>query len=99
MDQPLRQILENPSRFGWIVKWAINLSEFDLQYKPRTSIKAHALVDFMVECTGRPEEETPEFVNMIEVTQEKVWLLYSNGASNPAGSSARICCGPRKATR
>ncbi|GAA0174513.1 hypothetical protein LIER_27891 [Lithospermum erythrorhizon] len=34
---------------GRIVKWAIELSEFDLRYNPRTSIKAQALADFMVE--------------------------------------------------
>ncbi|GAA0160985.1 hypothetical protein LIER_17411 [Lithospermum erythrorhizon] len=39
-DQPLRKILENPSRSGRIVKWAIELSEFDLRYTARTSIKA-----------------------------------------------------------
>ncbi|GAA0154389.1 hypothetical protein LIER_12384 [Lithospermum erythrorhizon] len=49
MDQPLRQILVNPSRFRQIVKWAIELSEFDLRYKSRTSIKAQMLADFMVE--------------------------------------------------
>ncbi|GAA0172423.1 hypothetical protein LIER_26253 [Lithospermum erythrorhizon] len=49
MDQPLLQILENPIRPRRIIKWAIDLSEFDVQYKPRTSIKAQALTDFMVE--------------------------------------------------
>ncbi|GAA0162397.1 hypothetical protein LIER_18500 [Lithospermum erythrorhizon] len=33
MDQPLRQILENPSWSRWIVKWVIELNEFDPRYK------------------------------------------------------------------
>ncbi|GAA0175758.1 hypothetical protein LIER_28872 [Lithospermum erythrorhizon] len=33
-DKPLRQILENPSRSGRIVKWEIELSKFDLRYNP-----------------------------------------------------------------
>ncbi|GAA0151875.1 hypothetical protein LIER_10497 [Lithospermum erythrorhizon] len=76
------QILENPSRSRRIVKLAIELSEFDLRYKPRTSIKAQALVDFMVECTHGPEEEGLELVNVFEASREKVWLLYVDGASN-----------------
>ncbi|GAA0165067.1 hypothetical protein LIER_20563 [Lithospermum erythrorhizon] len=57
MDQPLRQIMENTSRSGRIVKWAIELSEFDPRYKPRMRIKAQALPDFVVECTHGPIEE------------------------------------------
>ncbi|GAA0166415.1 hypothetical protein LIER_21571 [Lithospermum erythrorhizon] len=66
MDQSLQKILENPNRFGRIVKCSIELSEFGLQYKPRTSIKAQALADFMVECTHDSGEETPELINLIE---------------------------------
>ncbi|GAA0165053.1 hypothetical protein LIER_20552 [Lithospermum erythrorhizon] len=83
-------ILENPSKLGRIVKWAIELSEFDLRYKPNTSIKAQALADFVVECTNRPNEEAPELINLIEASQEKVWLLYVDGACNPGNSGAGI---------
>ena len=34
-----------------LVLWAIELSEFDIRYRPRTSIKAQALADFIVEST------------------------------------------------
>ncbi|GAA0145622.1 hypothetical protein LIER_05776 [Lithospermum erythrorhizon] len=89
-NQSLRQILENPSRSGRIVKWAIELSEFDLRYRPRTSIKYQALADFMVECTHGPEEEAPELFNLVEASEQSVWLLYVDGASNPADSGAVI---------
>ncbi|XP_074324061.1 uncharacterized protein LOC141660983 [Apium graveolens] len=36
---------------GRLIKWEIELGEFDIKYKPRTAIKAQALVDFVVECT------------------------------------------------
>ncbi|GAA0143687.1 hypothetical protein LIER_35791 [Lithospermum erythrorhizon] len=85
-DQPLRQIMENPSRSGRIVKWAIELSEFDLRYKPRTSMKAQALADFMVECTHGPDAGAPEF----EASKQRVWLLYVEGVSNPVGLGAGI---------
>ncbi|GAA0174037.1 hypothetical protein LIER_27509 [Lithospermum erythrorhizon] len=84
-DQHLWQILENPIRSGQIVKWAIDLSEFDLRYKPQTSIKEQALADFMVKCTHEPEGTAPELINLIGATKERVWLLYVDGANNPDG--------------
>src|SRR5215471_14034793 len=50
-DQPLRAILQRPDTSGRIAKWAIKLSEFDLQYRSRPSMKAQVLADFVVECT------------------------------------------------
>ena len=31
------------------MKWAIELSEFDITYKPRAAIKAQAMADFVAE--------------------------------------------------
>ncbi|KAL8115462.1 hypothetical protein AgCh_022089 [Apium graveolens] len=50
-NQPLRNIIHSPKASGRLIKWAIELGEFDLKYKPRTAIKAQALADFVVECT------------------------------------------------
>ena len=38
-DQPLRQVLQKPELVWRLTKLAMELSEFDLQFKPRTSIK------------------------------------------------------------
>jgi hypothetical protein len=48
--------LNNREATGKIAKWVIELSMYDIIYKPRTSIKAQALSDFMVEWT---ETQTP----------------------------------------
>ncbi|GAA0145332.1 hypothetical protein LIER_05553 [Lithospermum erythrorhizon] len=58
--------------------------------RPRTSIKAQALADFVVECTHGPAKKVPELVNLVENTEQRVWLLYVDGASNPGGSGAGI---------
>ena len=34
-----------------MVQWAIEISQFDIEYYPRTAIKAQALVDFIAEFT------------------------------------------------
>ena len=48
-DQPLWHMLLKPYAYGRLVKWSVELSEFDLTYKPREAIKAQALADFMVD--------------------------------------------------
>ncbi|XP_071907834.1 uncharacterized protein [Coffea arabica] len=48
-DQPLKQILSKPESSGRMVKWAVELSEYDLGYQPRTAIKAQALADFIAD--------------------------------------------------
>ncbi|XP_038986795.1 uncharacterized protein LOC120112114 [Phoenix dactylifera] len=56
-DQPVKQILQRSDRAGRITKWAIELGEFDIEYRPRPAIKAQALADFIVECTVPDEPE------------------------------------------
>ena len=38
-----------------MVQWAIELSHFDVEYRPQITIKAQALADFIVEFTN-PED-------------------------------------------
>ena len=50
-------MLQKQDTLGCLLKWAIELTQFDVEYKPRTAIKRQALVDFIVEFTGPIEEE------------------------------------------
>ncbi|KAK3025584.1 hypothetical protein RJ639_042623 [Escallonia herrerae] len=84
-DQPLRKVLLSPEVSGRLVNWSVELGEFDLQYKPRTAIKAQALVDFIVECTL--PEDPPQLV-ISEVTDP--WNLYVDGFSAVSNSGAGI---------
>ncbi|KAK3000909.1 hypothetical protein RJ639_021378 [Escallonia herrerae] len=69
-DQPLRKVLLSTEASGRLVNWSVELGEFDIEYKPRTTIKAQALADFIVECTL--PEEPPQLVETIE--QEPCWM-------------------------
>ena len=51
-EHPMKQILHKPETSGRLVKWEIELSEFDIRYKPRTTIKGQVLVDFIMEFTS-----------------------------------------------
>jgi hypothetical protein len=47
----LGEILNNRKSTEKIAKWAIELSMYDIVYKPRIAIKVQALSDFMAEWT------------------------------------------------
>ncbi|XP_025692740.1 uncharacterized protein [Arachis hypogaea] len=78
-DQPLRQILAKPEVAGRLIKWSIELSEFDIQYQPRPALKSQILVDFIAEFTCPHNTAGPS-----------TGMMYVDGASNNEGSGARI---------
>jgi hypothetical protein len=47
----LGEILKNGEAARKIAKWSIELSMYDIVYKPRIAIKAQALSDFVAEWT------------------------------------------------
>ena len=55
---PMKQILHKPETSGRLVKWVIDLSEFEIRYKPRTRIKGQVWVDFIMEFTSIEPIET-----------------------------------------
>ncbi|PKI72869.1 hypothetical protein CRG98_006737 [Punica granatum] len=52
-DQPLKQVFKCHDASGRMIKWAVELGQFDLDCALRTSIKAQALADFISEATQR----------------------------------------------
>ncbi|XP_016177618.1 uncharacterized protein LOC107619895 [Arachis ipaensis] len=48
-DQAIWQVLQKPDLAGMRMTWAIELSQYDLQYEPIHAIKAQAMADFLVE--------------------------------------------------
>ncbi|XP_057791001.1 uncharacterized protein LOC131008120 [Salvia miltiorrhiza] len=68
---PFKQVLGRPNLSGRMVKWAVELGEYDVEYEPRTAIKAQALADFIQETTRRP---IPEF-----------WVAFVDGSVTKEG--------------
>ena len=50
-DQPLKRAMSSPEAAERMALWAIELSEFDVQYHPRTVVKGQIVADFIVEYT------------------------------------------------
>jgi hypothetical protein len=46
---PLRAILHNSNATGNIAKWAVELTEFQLDFQPRHAIKSQVMADFIAE--------------------------------------------------
>ncbi|KAK3035690.1 hypothetical protein RJ639_032562 [Escallonia herrerae] len=81
-DKPLRRILHKPDLSGRLVPWSVELGEFDIQYRPRPSIKGQALADFIVECTLPIEDEA---VLPTPRSELFVWKFFVDGLSNANG--------------
>jgi hypothetical protein len=48
---PLGEIICNRNANGRIVKWSVDLGEFDIEFYPRQVIKSQILADFVFEWT------------------------------------------------
>ena len=51
MDKPLRKAMSSLEAAGRMALWVVELSEFDIQYRPRTAIKGQVVADFIAEFT------------------------------------------------
>jgi hypothetical protein len=63
---------------GRMLKWSLELSEFDIRYESRKAFKAKVLADFVAEMTtpAPSSEETEK------------WTIFVDGASSSTGAGA-----------
>ena len=74
IDHPLKKAMNKLEVTGRLIQWAIELSEFDVRYQPRSAIKAQVLGDFIVEFT-------PNQVELDEVDEAQRWVVNVDGSS------------------
>ncbi|XP_075498839.1 uncharacterized protein LOC142537168 [Primulina tabacum] len=70
-NSPLGRIMTHVEVSRRMVKWTLELGEYDIEYKHRVAIKAQALTDFLIE--------------MIQLREEEIWRIFVDGASNLSG--------------
>ena len=51
MDKPLRRAMSSLEAAGRMALWVVELSEFDIWYRPCTAIKEQVVADFIAEFT------------------------------------------------
>ncbi|KAI3769900.1 hypothetical protein L6452_01014 [Arctium lappa] len=56
---PLKSVLRKPELTGRLAKWSIYLSNFDLDFKPKTAIKSQVLADFVSDFSPKLESTMP----------------------------------------
>ncbi|PKI60748.1 hypothetical protein CRG98_018868 [Punica granatum] len=89
---PLKYLFDSPSSMRNIAKWRCQLTEYDIEYVSRTSVKGQAIADLLAEFSiddytpinsGFPDEGILQ-VNVEEETPG--WNMYFDGAVNSTGS-------------
>ena len=84
-EYPMKEVLHKPETLGRLMKWAIELSEFDIRYKPKTAIKGQVLADFVMEFTSvEPAKNTQTMTDL------PIWRLSVDGAANAKESEAGL---------
>ena len=73
--------MSNPEVVGRLALWAIELSEFDIQYRPRTAIKGQVVADFIAEFTNGEDKGADEYLQ---------WSIHTDSSSNRQASGAGI---------
>lgn len=96
---PLRQIIHKPEATGRMLKWAIELGQFDLEYKPRTEVKGQALAYLILEFPPDVGGDEMAIVLAQPSTQpdssifeipDLWWTLHVDGAVNNEGAGDGI---------
>ena len=84
-EYPMQQVLHKLETSGRLMKWAIELSEFDIRYRPKTAIKGQVLADFVMEfASAEPARDAQA------ATDLSTWKLSVDGASNGQGSGVGL---------
>ena len=77
---PLGNTIHNPNLPGRMARWAIELSEFSIQYKPRLALKGQVLADFIVE---------PPHPDVVQ-DNDGWWILNVDKASRQMGAGVGL---------
>ena len=72
-NQPIKKSMNKIEAAGRMVQWVIELNQFNIEYHPRTAIKAQALVDFIAEFT------LPDESNLTNEVEQ--WMVQTDGSS------------------
>ena len=65
-----------------MVQWAIEFSQFDIVYHPRTAIKAQALADFIAEFTLLDEDSLTDEIER--------WMIQTDGSLAQKRGGVRV---------
>ncbi|GAV71092.1 RVT_3 domain-containing protein, partial [Cephalotus follicularis] len=84
-DKPLKQVLAKPDTSGRLIKWSVELSEYDVKIEAIPAIKSQVLADLVgdntpTECMDEDPSES----------EKGIWKLSVDGSSCITGSGAGL---------
>ena len=82
-DHPLKKAMNKLEAAGRLIQWAVELSEFGIQYQPRHAIKAQALTDFIAKFT-------PNYGDIEGMEDSKKWVIHVDGSSTQHAGGIRV---------
>ncbi|KAG9458863.1 hypothetical protein H6P81_003371 [Aristolochia fimbriata] len=90
---PLKFIMSRPVLSGRLAKWALLLSEFEINFIPQKAIKRQGLVNFLADHPIPAEWEVSESLPDEEVFYIEMlppWRMYFDGAARKNGAGAGV---------
>ena len=98
---PLQNILAKPDASGRLLKWSVELGEFDISFRPKTAVKGQVIADLIADFAVADTEE-PMVGEVSDQVHPPLWQLWVDKASNKNGSGVglilqtpegdEICC-------
>ena len=89
----LRYLFDRPILTGRFMRWLVLLTEFNIQYVTRKSVKGSIVADHLASLPvsdDRPIDDDFPDEQFISVTNIKGWQLYFDGAANQSGFSIGV---------
>ena len=89
---PMKYLFEAPSLIGKLAKWLVLLTEFDVEYLTKKTIKGRAVAEFLaLNPTSDDEEIELEFPDDVTSAIEvQGWRMYFDGAVNQFGAGIGV---------
>ncbi|GAV76520.1 RVT_3 domain-containing protein, partial [Cephalotus follicularis] len=85
IDKPLKQVLAKPDTSGRLIKWSVELGEYDVKFEARPGIKSQVLANFVGDNTPTECMEESRSEN-----EKGIWKLSVDGSSCFTGSGAGL---------
>ncbi|GJY50177.1 reverse transcriptase domain-containing protein [Tanacetum coccineum] len=86
-NQPIKQLLSKSKINGRMLKCKFKLEGYEIQYRPRTSIKGQILANFIIEP---PDKESQNELMAEPEELPDPWTLFTDGSSCIDGSGAGL---------
>ena len=77
----MKRAMSSPEAAGRMALWAIELSEFDVQYRPQTAVKRQIVAEFIAEYT-QSEDKGAE--------GHRLWSIHTDGSSTQRAGGAGV---------